>query len=227
MPNASQLDSGPGAVAVAGTAPGIRRGLLQAALVTVVLADGLAAASEARKIMRSALSPWSALAASEDAVLAASELVANALLHGRGPVTLSLSIRRKLRGGARLTCEVADSCPALPAPRATEPDDENGRGLAIVNALAASWGVREAPHGKAAWFCMTLPRIPGRHGGGRAPTRSDTGTTAMLRSDGGPRPRGQGRGPAPAAGLPGLKLAWSQLGKREAGAPGLRSHHGE
>ncbi|MEU8875082.1 ATP-binding protein [Streptomyces javensis] len=43
-----------------------------------------------------------------------------------------------------------------PAPADPMPDDESGRGLAIVDALAEAWGVPERVVGKTVWARMRL-----------------------------------------------------------------------
>jgi anti-sigma regulatory factor (Ser/Thr protein kinase) len=91
------------------------------------------AAGQARRTTRSWLAGCPLDDRVEDLVLVVSELVSNALLHGKPPVTLML---RKVRHGVEL--EVHDHEPAVPtvggAPVALEA--EGGRGLAIALALA-------------------------------------------------------------------------------------------
>lgn len=79
------------------------------------------------------------------AVLVASELVTNVLVHGEDgePVTLVLEA-----AGDVLRLEVEDRAPAVPAQREAAADDESGRGLAIVAQLAAQWEVQPLPAGK-------------------------------------------------------------------------------
>jgi anti-sigma regulatory factor (Ser/Thr protein kinase) len=81
------------------------------------------------------------------AVLACSELVTNALLHGHGPPRLRLSARPD-----RATVSVYDAAPALPEPRAVSEApvmDPHGRGLVIVGDQADRWGAE--PEGKGKW----------------------------------------------------------------------------
>ena len=87
-----------------------------------------------------------------DGALATSELVTNALLHGRAPVDLRLRIE-----GADVLIEVRDR--ATYQPRKLRPDDtgEHGRGLQIVAALAARWGTRPTENGKAVWCVLSAP----------------------------------------------------------------------
>jgi PAS domain S-box-containing protein len=85
-----------------------------------------------------------------DAALATSELVTNALLHGRAPVELRTRIE-----AADVLIEVRDQ--ASYQPRKLRPDetDEHGRGLQIVAALAARWGTRPTEYGKAVWCVLS------------------------------------------------------------------------
>ncbi|MDX3450856.1 ATP-binding protein [Streptomyces sp. ME02-8801-2C] len=85
-------------------------------------------------------------------VLVVAELAANSVLHGRVPgrdFGLSLS-RDESRGVLRI--EVTDTHPAQPVRRTPGPDEDQGRGLVLVDALAARWGVcdRVGP-GKTIW----------------------------------------------------------------------------
>jgi len=109
-----------------------------------------------RSAVRQALAAWGMHDASGDAELLASELVANAAEHGRGPI--SLALRRHGEPGTRhgITCEVTDTAPSLPRPRQARHGDERGRGMAIVAALASDSGVRAGPSGKTAWFTLAL-----------------------------------------------------------------------
>ncbi|MGW7067622.1 ATP-binding protein [Streptomyces sp. NPDC054855] len=94
------------------------------------------------------------------AVLLLSELMTNAVRHGRVPVGREVEARCVLGGGV-LRVEVADASDALPCPRAAGPDDESGRGLALVELLADDWGARPRPYGigKTVWFELALPRV--------------------------------------------------------------------
>lgn len=84
----------------------------------------------------------------DDAALLVSEAATNAVLHAYGP-----QIRvRVLARGSRLRVEVFDGSPSLPVQRSALPSAEGGRGLALVEALAAAWGVQAQPAGKTFWF---------------------------------------------------------------------------
>ncbi|MFJ4775362.1 ATP-binding protein [Streptomyces sp. NPDC088762] len=92
----------------------------------------------------------------EAAELCVSELLSNVITHlGEGtPVTLRIS------GSGRATrtrVELTDPDPrAWPEPRQATDEDESGRGLALLAAVALRWGVRRGPRGKTVW--CELPR---------------------------------------------------------------------
>ena len=82
--------------------------------------------------------------------LLVSEVATNALVHGNGDVQV-----RVVSQPALLRVEVSDESPRLPVPRAAGPLEEGGRGLALVETLASSWGVRPEGSGKVVWFELT------------------------------------------------------------------------
>lgn len=87
----------------------------------------------------------------EDAQLLVSEIVSNAVRHGRPDVTLRVRLHPP---GIGIT--VADKGADLPTLPTQPPDgtQSSGRGLLIVDALASAWGVtpNQPPPGKAVWF---------------------------------------------------------------------------
>ncbi|MDH6575472.1 SpoIIE family protein phosphatase [Kitasatospora sp. MAP5-34] len=82
--------------------------------------------------------------------LLVSELVTNALRHGRG------EIRLRLLRDRTVMCEVWDDGYAQPRQRRAQETDEGGRGLQLVSLLAERWGSRRTPNGKIVWFELTL-----------------------------------------------------------------------
>ncbi|MEU0482669.1 ATP-binding protein [Streptosporangium sp. NPDC006013] len=101
----------------------------------------------ARRLAREALVAWGISAVTEDVTMVVSELVSNAVVHGRAPISLSLH-----RHGRIVCGEVTDHGAVWPAPLPAGPDAEHGRGLAIVTAYADRWGVESASQGKTVWF---------------------------------------------------------------------------
>lgn len=85
----------------------------------------------------------------DDAKLVATELVTNAIRHGSGPACFRAELRPR-----SLYLEVSDGSHAMAAPA---PDS---RGLRIIHALSASWGVNPDPRGKAVW--AEVPLQPSR-----------------------------------------------------------------
>jgi anti-sigma regulatory factor (Ser/Thr protein kinase) len=106
----------------------------------------------ARRLIRERAAAWSLPEElAERLVLVGSELVTNAALHARTPLTLVLELRRD---GVRIS--VQDRSRAPVAQRHYHPDALTGRGLAVVGALSRSWGVRPTADGKVIWAELAL-----------------------------------------------------------------------
>ena len=119
-----------------------------------------AAVTQVRHAVARLLMSWELTAICDDTVLCLSEALTNAVLHARpaGPVTVTIR-----RGPGTLRIEVADpdrgmisAEPGWPRhPGVLPPDDqlaEYGRGLQVIDALAARWGVDADGAGKRFWF---------------------------------------------------------------------------
>jgi serine phosphatase RsbU (regulator of sigma subunit)/anti-sigma regulatory factor (Ser/Thr protein kinase) len=98
----------------------------------------------------------------DEALLLTTELVTNAVLHAGTELTVEV-----LADASGLTITVLDGMPGpLPGTRpappganaADDPEAERGRGLLLVDGLAARWGTVHHPGGKGVWF-----HLPGRH----------------------------------------------------------------
>jgi anti-sigma regulatory factor (Ser/Thr protein kinase) len=86
----------------------------------------------------------------EVATLLVSELVANAIRHGKGVVRLAVK-----RFSGRLCVEVFDEGPGRPAARTPDSTRAGGRGLLLVERLASEWGVAPSSGGgKTVWFTL-------------------------------------------------------------------------
>jgi serine/threonine-protein kinase RsbW len=85
-----------------------------------------------------------------DVILVASELVGNAVLHTPTGARDDLDIRWDVQPDC-VVVQVADPSDRLPEPRTTDERQTSGRGLAIVAAIAADWGVTRSAAGKQVW----------------------------------------------------------------------------
>lgn len=110
------------------------------------------ALSVVRRRVRVVLADWNLCPElAEDVLLVISELTTNAIVHALGPATLRVSWT-VLDGLSALHIEVTDSGPAAPCgpPGGIDPD-EHGRGLGIVKALSARYGMRTDCDGVTRW----------------------------------------------------------------------------
>ncbi len=124
--------------------------------------DAHVARSEARAFF--ATNRWAA--PYDDALLVISELVTNAVLHGGGPLTVTLE-----SAPPDVIITVTDRGAADPARRHPKGDDECGRGLDIVDRLSASWHVVHAVGFKTIVAVVRSTQCP-------SPTRSGPGRSA-------------------------------------------------
>lgn len=90
----------------------------------------LPAARKARADICATLSDWGLGVHADTAELILSELVANAVRHGEGPVRT-----RTFHDGRYLHMEVHDDGPGRPVRRSVSAKDESGRGLAVIEGL--------------------------------------------------------------------------------------------
>jgi serine phosphatase RsbU (regulator of sigma subunit)/anti-sigma regulatory factor (Ser/Thr protein kinase) len=112
------------------------------------------AVAAARRFVRERLVAWGLPDGDDrvaDAVLLASELVTNAVVHAGTQVQLTCRL-----DGATVEVSVLDRHPARVIPdlpsAAADVDRPSGRGLLLPAALSSSWGVTYAPAAKAIWF---------------------------------------------------------------------------
>lgn len=124
--------------------------------------------SVVRRRLHEALADWGVTEELTYTVsLLASELATNAVLHCRithAQVRVTLTL-----DGPDLTLEVSDpDRDRLPRLHDSGPDEEGGRGLALVATLADAWGCRQEPYAKCVWARFTLTETARAH----APTAS-------------------------------------------------------
>jgi anti-sigma regulatory factor (Ser/Thr protein kinase) len=106
-----------------------------------------ASAALARQALAEALDELGLGHRTYDGELAVSEIVTNAILHGREPIRL-----RFVRTASGVRVEVHDGSPVSPAFSMIDPTAVTGRGLLLVSAVADSWGVDPDDQGKTVWF---------------------------------------------------------------------------
>jgi len=90
-------------------------------------------------------------------LLLTAELVTNAVLHGRSEVVLRVG-----RAGSRVRIGVGDENTRLPQRRESDPEALNGRGMALVEALADAHGIEVEAFGKTVWFDVATALAPVR-----------------------------------------------------------------
>jgi anti-sigma regulatory factor (Ser/Thr protein kinase) len=114
------------------------------------------APGRARAWTRQVLWEWQSSVLPDTAELIVSELTTNAMLASRRlgcpfiRLTLTLDHRE-------LAIAVHDSCPSAPEPGDAGDDDENGRGLLLVEALSSRLGwhaVEDGTPGKVVWAVL-------------------------------------------------------------------------
>jgi anti-sigma regulatory factor (Ser/Thr protein kinase) len=137
----------------------------------IALAAGPTAAAEARNQVRAAICAWNVPVDPDTAVLLTSELVTNAIRHEAGD-TVTLAITCSC---GQLRVDVHDTSCFFPVLADASVDEETGRGLMLVDTLAAKWGCYRTPAGKAVYFTLTFqPVRRGRRTGSSAGPRAGT-----------------------------------------------------
>ena len=115
---------------------------------------------QARQHVTATLHRWNLDILAETARLLTSELVTNAVLHARTPMTLTLE---ETDSGLRVS--VSDGSPVPPALRRHSVTATTGRGLQLLDQLADAWSVDDSNGGKTVWFTLNA--------GGRSRHRTD------------------------------------------------------
>lgn len=103
----------------------------------------------AREFLAATLASWDLDDEEQVAALLTTEVVTNAIVHARTAYRLAVELVPP-----ELMVEVFDRNPVLPVPVAAAAGAESGRGLALIEAMAARWGARAHSGGKAVWFTL-------------------------------------------------------------------------
>jgi anti-sigma regulatory factor (Ser/Thr protein kinase) len=104
-----------------------------------------------RHFVERTLVEWGRLELVDTACLLVSEILTNAVRHACSPIGLRLHQNER-----EVTLEITDDSTHLPQRRLADPDDENGRGLMLVDALADNWGTRATSTGKTVWITLSV-----------------------------------------------------------------------
>jgi anti-sigma regulatory factor (Ser/Thr protein kinase) len=121
----------------------------------------LSSAMLARHWVAQQLRRWELNALLEVATLLTSELVTNAVIHAADGPAVSVAVAK-----GDVEVGVTDSEARLPRPPAGVGNEEKefadflaeeGRGLVLVERLAAEWGVKSLVSGKHVWFRLKAP----------------------------------------------------------------------
>ena len=113
-----------------------------------VALDNQNPAVHARRLVKDACKSWPTTRV-EDGQLLITELVANAIVHGKRSVLVHIAPQIN-----SLRVYVADDNAASPVMANPSIEAEHGRGLRIIDALAHTWGTTTGPYpdGKTVWF---------------------------------------------------------------------------
>lgn len=123
--------------------------------VTYTLPPALESAREARRLVHDALLRWGCPDVADEAELLTSELVTNAVVHASSEATLMANLLDR-----RVRIRVEDRGPGALRFREADPTETSGRGLHLIEAIAANWGTSATAAGKAVWFELPVPQTP-------------------------------------------------------------------
>lgn len=126
----------------------------------VQISPHLNAVPAARAFLTRLLGAWDVPPEQTDnAALLTTELLSNAIRHGRGRVLLEVCLEQVPGLGTALHVRVVDDSQVPPRLGAPDADSEGGRGMWLVDAIAEQWGADIEPppeQGKAVWFDLVV-----------------------------------------------------------------------
>jgi serine phosphatase RsbU (regulator of sigma subunit)/anti-sigma regulatory factor (Ser/Thr protein kinase) len=128
-------------------------------LVLTIEQDHAESLSEARTELESLLHDWARPDQVDTAVLLASELVGNVLVHTDQAAALVAVVTGE-QGRRTLKVEVTDRGDELPHQRAPGELASSGRGLVLLDLLSHDWSVRPESEGKTVWFSLDEGTAP-------------------------------------------------------------------
>jgi len=151
--------------------------------LTEMLAPDATSAGRARRLVAAAVAASGHGELVDVATLLVSEVVTNSVLHAGTEIVLRC---RPSPMGVRV--EVSDGSRVVPRVRHYDADATTGRGLALVSALAASWGIHREDGGKTLWF--ELHDGGGGGGGGDSRAEDEAGAPPAVVTEPRPGPGG-------------------------------------
>ncbi|KUJ66889.1 hypothetical protein ACZ90_31065 [Streptomyces albus subsp. albus] len=134
--------------------PGTRAASLGPPGYSATLACEAASARQARLLVRGALRIWGLDGLTAPATLVVSELVANSVEHTRSHA-IRVTVSRPWPALVRVA--VTDTSRIVPELREADDEDEEGRGLAVIDTISARWGYDRLPWGKRTWAELRMP----------------------------------------------------------------------
>lgn len=102
-----------------------------------------------RAWLRDLLEAWEMPEQADEALLVASELVSNAVLHARTTIQLRVAC-----SDSTVRVEVYDENSRLPTLAPCPADATSGRGLSLVASLSSGWGIESRDDGKVVWATL-------------------------------------------------------------------------
>jgi hypothetical protein len=138
-----------------GNAMGVATALPVPQRRSLALSPDRNAPARSRQFVQDVCADWGIGRVASLAELVASELVTNAVTHARTPMNMTLRLI-----DSRLSVDVRDADPRpmfRPTPGAGgAPNDEHGRGLLVLDAMADAWGTSPTGDGKVVWANIRL-----------------------------------------------------------------------
>jgi DNA-binding NarL/FixJ family response regulator len=123
---------------------------------TLELPGELTSVRLARRFVAEKLDEWELDEISDDALLVASELAANAITHAESDCRIRLSLKP-----TSFRIDVFDTGEGTPEPQPRSATLEHGRGLHLVAAITSAWGLEVVPgFGKLVWAELARPAVP-------------------------------------------------------------------
>jgi anti-sigma regulatory factor (Ser/Thr protein kinase) len=120
----------------------------------VVLPREVASVAAGRRFVGAFLAELRLEGLRDDAVLLASELLTNCVLHGHGRPRLAIRWRPP-----EIEIAVTDDGSWVPQQLGVDLGATSGRGLQLVDQLAVRSGTRESSGGTTIWFTLRMPSV--------------------------------------------------------------------